>query len=112
MAERGTYGEPSGRGSYVSGGGWGWKAALVIGLGVTIYMLLPSIGPKPPKQFPSQPPPPPDDLDELARSKGFASTRAYEDAVLASAQELKREGAKVTLGCHLSHLEPRLHEGG
>ena len=39
---------------------------------------------------------------------GYASTKEYEDAVVASAKQLKDSGAQVMLAPHLAHLAPRL----
>jgi hypothetical protein len=39
---------------------------------------------------------------------GFPSQQAYEDAVVASAKQLRDSGAQVVLAPHLQHLAPRL----
>jgi Tfp pilus assembly protein PilF len=47
-------------------------------------------------------------LDQAALARGYPSQEAYEDAVVASARQLQRDGATVTLAPHLQHLAPRL----
>lgn len=104
-----------------SSSSWG-TVAVVAGLGVLAWFMLPSIGPRrakdpqhapqPQAYVPPAPPPPP--LSELARmasDRGFSSIKDYEDAVLADARELRASGARVDLGPHLQHLESRLNEG-
>jgi hypothetical protein len=41
-------------------------------------------------------------------ARGYSSQQAYEDAVVASARQLQRDGATVTLAPHLQHLTSRL----
>lgn len=41
-------------------------------------------------------------------SQGYATTKAYEDAVVASAKHLQDSGTKVVLAPHLAHLASRL----
>lgn len=92
------------------GGGW-FKIAAVVGLGAVIWWwVIPAIGPKSKhvEETPPQPQEPPPDLSQAAQARGFSSTAAYEDSVLMNARELKAAGAKVELGPHLAHLEPRL----
>ena len=98
-----------------SGGGW-FKAVAVVGVGaVVVWLLWPRSKPvtvlhAEPPPAPQLPPAPPSNegLDHVARSRGFESTREYEDAVLADARELRAAGAKVELGPQLQHLESRL----
>lgn len=47
-------------------------------------------------------------LDQAALARGYSSQQAYEDAVVANARQLQRDGAAVTLAPHLQHLTPRL----
>ncbi len=47
-------------------------------------------------------------LDQLARSRGFDSTKLYEDSIVANAKELQAAGAEVVLAPHLQHLRSRL----
>lgn len=101
------------------GGGW-FKFALVAGLGVVIWKMLPIVGPKlgfgqhkdtlpPPAPSPQTSSTPPYvELEQMARSRGFSTIKDYEDAVLEDAKELRAAGAKVDLGPHLQHLESRL----
>jgi hypothetical protein len=90
-----------------SSSGW-FKIAAVVGLGAVIWFMLPRGGSKH-EELPSPPSPPPDEgLEQLARSRGFSSSKMYEDSVIANARELKAAGAKVELGPHLQHLEDRL----
>ena len=49
-----------------------------------------------------------EEMELLARTKGFASAREYEDSVVASARQLRASGAVVTLAPQLAHLAPRL----
>ena len=134
---RGHYGSeqlaprPRGR----SGRGW-FVPVVMLGVGaVVIWYMMPSDKceeaeeptASPPPPFPPQPPPyrrydtpvasvepavtaaeAAAEIDQLARSRGFASTMAYEDSVVDSARQLKVAGAQVTLGPHLDHLAPRL----
>lgn len=106
-----------------SGGGW-LTAAIVVGVGAVIWLKWPK---KPPALVvpASAAATPPllalpaastrtreDDaaLDQIAQLHGFASGRAYEDAIVANARELKKAGAMITLAPHLQHLEARLQE--
>ncbi len=50
----------------------------------------------------------PNQVAQLAQSRGYPSTREYEDAVVASAKQLQDSGAKVVLAPHLAHLAARL----
>ncbi len=43
-----------------------------------------------------------------APSRGYPSLKEYEDAVVASARQLRDSGAKVVLAPHLAHLTSRL----
>jgi hypothetical protein len=104
-----------------SGNGW-FKIAVVGGLGAVVWFWWrrPSGGPKyaeapsPPSEHvealspPPRPPTEQEDLDHLARLRGFSSTKMYEDAMVASARELQASGAKVVFAPHLQHLEVRL----
>lgn len=45
---------------------------------------------------------------QFAQSRGYPSTKEYEDAVVASARQLKDSGAQVMLAPHLAHLASRL----
>lgn len=114
MSDRGYYGNPAPLPARRSGGGW-IKVAAVVGLGAAIWFyVIPAIGSKAkqapsPHEPPSPPPPPPHPLDEAARSRGFSSTAAYEDAMIAMKRELEAAGAKVELAPHLTYLESRPH---
>lgn len=54
------------------------------------------------------PPRLPPQLTQEALARGYPSQQAYEDAVVATARELRETGATVTLAPHLQHLTPRL----
>lgn len=58
----------------------------------------------PPRGYLPAPPP----AAQPSQSHGYASTKEYEDAVVASAKQLKDSGAQVMLAPHLAHLTPRL----
>jgi hypothetical protein len=97
-----------------SGSGW-FTIAVVVGLGAVIWFMLPGIGPKSkqeeePTPAPAAPLSHDEELDQLARSSGFSSTKTYEDSVVANARVLKANGGRVELGPHLQHLEPRLEQ--
>jgi len=47
-------------------------------------------------------------VTQFAQSRGYPSAKEYEDAVVASARQLKDSGAQVMLAPHLAHLAPRL----
>jgi hypothetical protein len=47
-------------------------------------------------------------IDQQAQARGYPSSKDYEDAVVASARQLKDTGAKVVLAPHLAHLAARL----
>lgn len=47
-------------------------------------------------------------LESDAKSRGFSSVQAFEDAVVTSAKQLQATGAQVVLAPHLQHLAPRL----
>lgn len=110
MSDRGCYGNPAPLPARRPGGGW-IKVAAVVGLGAAIWFyVIPAIGSKskhvPPS--PHEPPaPPPHPLDEAARSRGFSSTAAYEDAMIAMKRELEAAGSRVELAPHLAYLESR-----
>jgi hypothetical protein len=112
---RGYYGGDQLQPSRRSRGGW-VKLALVVGVGAVIWRMLPGGGTKSepgPGRGGEEPPPAPpsapdEGLDQLARSRGFSSTNAYEDSVIANARELRASGAKVVLAPQLAHLESRL----
>jgi hypothetical protein len=112
MSDRGYYGNPAPLPARRSGGGW-IKVAAVVGLGAAIWLyVIPAIGSKSKQAPPHEPPPPPappHPLDEAARSRGFSSTAAYEDAMIAMKRELEAAGAKVELAPHLTYLESRPH---
>jgi hypothetical protein len=112
----------------------GWvKVALVVGVGAVVWLLWPRSKIHEPAvrdgDVPTPPPPPPalpegppqvaapatallsatsPRLDQAALARGYPSQEAYEDAVVASARQLQRDGATVTLAPHLQHLAPRL----
>jgi len=108
------------------GGGRGWlTATIVVGLGAAIWFLWPRRDDLPPKlesaMTPTPPPSPPspersdlppstyaEEIDRLARARGFSSTQMFEDSVIATARELQASGAKIDLGPHLAHLASRL----
>lgn len=112
---RGYYGEGQLAPRRSGGGGW-FKVVAVVGVGaVVVWLLWPRSKSAPVTASYAAPPPqlPPaqlsgESLDHVARSRGFESTREYEDAVLADARELRAAGAKVELGPQLQHLESRL----
>jgi len=117
---RGYYGEGQLAPRRSGGGGW-FKVVAVVGVGAAVVWLLwprskasPALAlHEPPPAPPAAPPLPApaagsEGLDQVARSRGFASTKEYEDAVLEDARELRAAGAKVDLGPHLQHLESRL----
>ncbi len=103
------------------GRGW-FTIAAVVGLGAAVAWVVwprdkgapePLPPPAPPPPVPSPVPPPPPQGETLAPvphpyPPGFPSMQAYEDAVVASARELRAAGAKVELAPHLQHLEPRV----
>jgi hypothetical protein len=118
---RGYYGtnqlvqEPRQRGSL-----WG-KIAIVAGIGAVVWLMWPRRAEPQPHVPPSpqlSPPqtvhvalaaaPQPAELDQLAKERGYASTQAYEDAVVSMVKQLQDAGAKVVLEPHLAHLAPRL----
>jgi hypothetical protein len=119
---RGYYGNEQLARRRSGGGGGGWfKIAVIVGLGAVIWFMLPGIGPKAkhaaepealkpssPHEAPHEAPQHDDALDQLARSRGFASTKLYEDSVIANVRELEAAGARVVLAPHLQHLERRL----
>ena len=47
-------------------------------------------------------------ITQFAQSRGYPSTKEYEDAVVASARQLQDSGAKVMLAPHLAHLSSRI----
>ncbi len=49
-------------------------------------------------------------LEAVAREKGFASAADFEDAVVATAADLKRKGATIGLAPDLEHLHPRVNK--
>jgi hypothetical protein len=116
MSDRGYYGNPAPLPARRSGGGW-LKIAAVVGIGAAAwYWVIPAIVARRTRRMqlqlaaplpPSQPVHP---LDEVARSRGFASGADYEDALVATARELEAAGARVDLGPRLTHLESRLSE--
>jgi len=83
-----------------SSSGW-FKIATVAGLGAAIWWwVIPAIGPKakhvaPHGAAPTQETTHDAELDQIARSRGFSSTKAYVDAMIAMAAELRAAGAKV-----------------
>ena len=113
------------------------KIAIVVGVGTVVWFMWPRSkayepgagcggdepeAPPPPPTLPSpggqlQLPPPttviaegpmPPHLTQEALARGFLSQQAYEDAVVASARQLRQTGATVTLAPHLQHLAARL----
>jgi hypothetical protein len=96
-----------------SGGGW-IKLAVVVGVGAFIWYMWPrkdheAIETPEPKPLP--PSETPSSTDLMAQVRGFPSQQAYEDAVVASAKQLRDSGAQVTFAPHLQHLTPRLGTG-
>ena len=96
-----------------SSSGW-WTFAVIAGIGVIAWIAWPR-GTKPDPAPGPQIAPPPDggshpneEIDQLARSQGFSSTKMYEDSVVANARSLEKAGAGVVLAPHLQHLGPRL----
>jgi hypothetical protein len=47
-----------------------------------------------------------EDLEQIARSRGFPSGKAYADAMIAMAAELRTAGAKVEFAPHLQQATP------
>jgi hypothetical protein len=45
---------------------------------------------------------------QFAQSRGYPTSKDYEDAVVASARQLQDSGAKVVMAPHLAHLTSRL----
>jgi hypothetical protein len=105
-----------GRGHYGSeqlarsqtGGGSGWfKIAIVAGLGAAVYWWVipaitrPKVKDEPKYELssasPSAPLSPQDDLEQLARSRGYASAQEYQDVVRAMVDELEARGARVVI---------------
>lgn len=112
------------------------KIALVVGVGAVVWLMWPRSKPHEPEagrgDWPPPPSPPPPfpptpsesphqlaaptvalvpatpRLDQAAMARGYSSQQAYEDAVVASARQLQRDGATVTLAPHLQHLTSRL----
>ncbi len=116
------------------------KIALVVGVGAIVWFMWPRsklydpeagrVGDEPKPPPPSLPPPlegqlqlpppstalvaeglPPPQLTQEAVARGFPSQQAYEDAVVASARQLRETGAMVMLAPHLQHLTARLGPG-
>lgn len=115
---RGYYGSAQLAPRRRSGGGW-FTIAAVAGLGAVIWWwVLPAVGPKPkyvaePESKHEEDPThssssSEEDLSQLARARGFSSTKTYEDSVVASARELKASGAKIVLAPPLQHLASRV----
>jgi hypothetical protein len=94
-----------------SGSGRGWLIGLaVVGIGAAAWYFWPrKTMPVTAMQQPFAPyPPNEDELGRLARARGYASVAAFEDAVIATARELRKSGAEVRLSPPLQHLESRL----
>lgn len=134
---RGYYGDEQLARSPKRGIGWG-KVALVVGVGAVIWLMWPRkseaayVGdipkpspPSPDAQIPAlpalpQPSAPPSQAalpppstpqqahSQIAESRGYQSQKAYEDAVVATARQLKGAGAQVAFPSHLAHLASRL----
>jgi hypothetical protein len=70
----------------------------------------PQMQPSPQMTLPPAPThaPLPAHATQFAQSRGYPSTKEYEDAVVASARQLKDSGAQIVLAPHLAHLTPRL----
>jgi hypothetical protein len=110
VSERGIYGPTKGRGAYGPKSG-SWKTvAFVVAIGAGIYLLSP--GGRHFLRRGKLPllPPPELTLDQIARSRGFSSAQAYEEAVVAVARDIQAADARTQLRSELAHLEPRLHE--
>jgi hypothetical protein len=108
---RGYYGENQLARPPRQGSGW-TKVALVLGVGAVAWFLWPRRAvPAVLAEEPPPPSPPPGALDQVAQSRDYSSTRAYEDSVVASARQLQEAGARVVLAPHLAHLAPRLEPG-
>jgi len=108
------------------------KIALVVGAGAVVWLLWPRSKAHVPETVGAEPPPPPSpppdlgplqlgapaaalvpvtatpQLDQAALARGYPSQQAYEDAIVATARQLQRDGATVTLAPHLQHLTARL----
>jgi hypothetical protein len=108
VAERGIYGPTKGRGNYGPKSG-SWKTvAFVVAIGAGIYLLSPSGRRFLRRDKPALPPEL--TLDQIARSRGFSSAHAYEEAVLAVTRDIQAANTRMQLRSELAHLEPRLHE--
>lgn len=106
---RGFYGSSQLSRPPSSGRGW-LMAIAVVGIGAAAWFFWPrKTAPIAAMQQPFAPlPPNEDELGRLARARGYASVAAFEDAVIATARELRKSGAKVELAPPLQHLESRL----
>ncbi len=89
----------------------GWIVALV-GIGAAVWLMWPrSSSESAPDGKPDGKPKRPstnEELEELARARGFSSAKLYEDALVSNARELQAAGADVVLAPHLRHLAPLL----
>jgi hypothetical protein len=103
---RGYYGNAQLNRPPSSGRGW-WIAIAAVGVGAAAWFFWPR---KPAIAITVQQPfaPNEDELTRLARARGYSSVSAFEDAVIATARELRKSGAKVELAPPLQHLESRL----
>jgi hypothetical protein len=104
---RGHYGsEQLARSRTEGGSGW-FKIAIVAGLGAAVYWWVipaitrPKIKVEPKYESSPSPPPAPlsaqEDLEQLARSRGYSSAQEYQDVVRAMVDELQARGARVVI---------------
>ena len=91
-----------------SGVGW-FKVLAAAGLGAAVWFFWPRKGDGTPSTAETPPAPLSDEtLGHVARARGFSSAKAYEDALIASAQELRATDAKVEFPPYFQYLEKRV----
>lgn len=92
-----------------AGVGW-FKVLAATGLGVAAWYFWPRKGESPSAASEAVPTAALNDdtLMHVARARGFASAKAYEDALIASAKELRATDAKVEFSPHFQYLDKRV----
>ena len=99
------------RGEYASaskGGGAGWKPLLVLGaVAAGLYLVSPG-GREWLARGKLPPPSPEDELDSIARERGFANAEEYERAVAGVVRGLRAEGFTVVETPNVPHIAERL----
>lgn len=96
------------------GAGTGWlKIAAVVAGGIALWYWWPRkrvviVPVETTQPALAAPPPAPQELEQIARSRGFSSVKDYEDSVLAITRDLKLTGARIELPPHLQYLMPRV----